>query len=59
MGPWSSSTWNGKTIESYMGKVLESDSDFDRWFAEELKAIHGIDHPSQPPPTMERVDLFS
>ena len=47
----------GEDLESYMGKVFQSDSDFDHWFAGELQAIHGID-PGQPPPTMERVDLF-
>ena len=47
----------GEDLESYMGKVFQSDSDFDHWFAGELQAVHGMD-PGQPPPTMERVDLF-
>jgi hypothetical protein len=40
-----------------MGRVLESDSEFDRWFAGELRAVHGID-PSLPPPSVEKVELF-
>lgn len=47
----------GEDLASYMGKVFQSDSDFDRWFAGELAAIHGLD-PAQLPPRMERINLF-
>jgi hypothetical protein len=63
---WLQETPHGSTVilylegddpASYMGKVFQSDSDFDHWFAGELAAIHGVD-PNQPPPRMERIDLF-
>lgn len=43
----------GEDPTSNMAKVFESESDFDGWFAGELKAIHGTD-PNQPPLRMER-----
>lgn len=44
----------GDDLEAYVAKVFASDSDFDQWFAGELRAIHGID-PSQPPPRIEQI----
>jgi len=47
----------GEELATYMKKVFESDAPFDRWFAQQLREVHGID-PSQPPPKTERVKLF-
>jgi hypothetical protein len=47
----------GDDLASYTKKVFESDAPFDRWFAQQLREVHGID-PSQPPPKTERVKLF-
>jgi len=47
----------GEELATYMKKVFESDAPFDRWFAQQLRDVHGID-PSQPPPKTERVNLF-
>ena len=47
----------GDDPASYTKKVFESDAPFDRWFAQQLREVHGID-PSQPPPKTERVKLF-
>lgn len=47
----------GEDLASYMKKVFESHEPFDRWFAQQLAEVHGID-PSQPPPKTERVELF-
>jgi len=44
----------GHDLQSYMRKVFESDEPFDRWFAEELRAVHGFD-PEVPPPPLEQV----
>jgi hypothetical protein len=44
----------GKDLASYMGNLLQSDAPFDRWFAEQLEEVHGLD-PSQPPPRIERI----
>jgi len=47
----------GEELAIYMKKVFESAAPFDRWFAGQLREVHGID-PSQPPPKTERVKLF-
>jgi hypothetical protein len=44
----------GEDLASYMGKLLQSDVPFDRWFAAQLAEVHGFD-PSQPPPQMEQI----
>jgi hypothetical protein len=41
----------------YLKKVFDSEAPFDRWFAGQLREVHGID-PAQPPPKTERVRLF-
>jgi hypothetical protein len=47
----------GEELASYMKKIFESDTPFDRWFAQQLREVHGID-PAQPPPKTEQVKLF-
>jgi hypothetical protein len=44
----------GHDLESYTMKIFESDQPFDRWFAEELRVVHGVD-PELPFPRHERL----
>ena len=44
----------GPGSEGFIASVLQSDHEFDRWFAESIGGIHGIDPRAPLPPTAAR-----
>lgn len=44
----------GPGADSFMGEFATSEDEFDKWFAEKVAEVHGIDFSAPPPPPAER-----
>jgi hypothetical protein len=44
----------GPGADDFMANVMSSDHEFDRWFAESVADLHGIDASAPPPPMAAR-----